>query len=241
MASLEIELRKACTVVGVALGASQESLTIAYRKMAFVYHPDVTKLPQAQATEKMKALNAAYDLLKEHGIPRAPAAPRKPSASPYAAQGGEWVCPGCDAGIPDEDMMRDLFNEVFRTATYRAARSRSSPSSAKTEFGVGGDRGMWFYLKDLDKWGVMADSGLSGQFVNVYRKDGTHSVHRLGKVAFDKAHSVYEVVRRQYARSHTHRSRPTADQIHYAQAHQAPTDTHPPYKWMNADGSVTYL
>ena len=56
-------------VLGLAPGASQEDIRIAYRELASQYHPDkVVHLGeefQALAEKKFKAIQAAYDALRE--------------------------------------------------------------------------------------------------------------------------------------------------------------------------------
>lgn len=50
-------------VLGVPRGASDEEVTKAYRKLAKKYHPDLNP-GDAQAEEKMREINEAYDLIK---------------------------------------------------------------------------------------------------------------------------------------------------------------------------------
>lgn len=50
-------------VLGVQRGASQDDVQKAYRKLARKYHPDVNKA--ADAEEKFKELNEAYEVLKD--------------------------------------------------------------------------------------------------------------------------------------------------------------------------------
>ena len=55
-------------VLGVSIGASEEEITAAYRRMAQMYHPDkvATLGPELKefADRRMKEINAAYDALK---------------------------------------------------------------------------------------------------------------------------------------------------------------------------------
>lgn len=50
-------------VLGVSREASEEEITKAYRKLAKRYHPDLNP-GDAQAEEKMREINEAYDLIK---------------------------------------------------------------------------------------------------------------------------------------------------------------------------------
>lgn len=50
-------------VLGVSRDASEEEITKAYRKLAKRYHPDLNP-GDAQAEEKMREINEAYDLIK---------------------------------------------------------------------------------------------------------------------------------------------------------------------------------
>jgi curved DNA-binding protein CbpA len=230
---IDLEIHKAVKTIGVPYGASQTELKIAYRKMALVYHPDVTKLPEAEASEKMKALNAAYELLKEHGVPSVGRSSNPPT-------GGQWS--NKEAGDMDfmnlfVDMM--MGHKNWYTEPIRRPRQRPTRSYEQTRTRAGQTTGQWFWIGEMNKWGVLADSGLSGQTITVTRRDGTESLQTLGKVVFpfDGVHSVYLVKRRNYGRR---RKRPkmTSEQEAYAQTHaeQAPT-----YEWHNADGTVTHL
>lgn len=64
------EVSTAYGVLGITRAVSTREITAAYRKMAAIYHPD--KVAQSspksieQALEKMKQINAAYEVLKKH-------------------------------------------------------------------------------------------------------------------------------------------------------------------------------
>jgi len=64
-------------VMGVARGASQDEIKRAYRKLARKFHPDVSK--EANAEEKFKELQEAYEVLKD---------PEKRAA--YDQLGADW-------------------------------------------------------------------------------------------------------------------------------------------------------
>ncbi len=65
-----VDVTKALHLLGLSLGATHEQIAIAYRHMVQMYHPDkVAGLgPELQrlAEERMKEINAAHTLLKQH-------------------------------------------------------------------------------------------------------------------------------------------------------------------------------
>ena len=65
MASFE-EIEKARKLLGLNQFASLEEMKRAYRKKAFLYHPDKGGSESAQDEEMMKSLNQAYKLLMEY-------------------------------------------------------------------------------------------------------------------------------------------------------------------------------
>lgn len=65
MASFE-EIEKARKLLGLNQFASLEEIKQAYRKKAFLYHPDKSGSEDAQDEEMMKSLNQAYKLLMEY-------------------------------------------------------------------------------------------------------------------------------------------------------------------------------
>jgi DnaJ-domain-containing protein 1 len=68
---VELGPTRAHQVLGVPLGASRQEISQAYRKLAFVHHPDrVAGMgPEAReySEERMKELNAAYAELRRRG------------------------------------------------------------------------------------------------------------------------------------------------------------------------------
>jgi DnaJ-class molecular chaperone len=60
------EIEKARKLLGLNLFASLEEIKQAYRKKAFLYHPDKNGGENAQDEEMMKSLNKAYKLLTEY-------------------------------------------------------------------------------------------------------------------------------------------------------------------------------
>ena len=71
MFSPRVNLDQSYTVLGVTQGASDDEVKRAYRKLAREYHPDVVANKgmgedfQKFAAEKMRAVNSAYDNIKE--------------------------------------------------------------------------------------------------------------------------------------------------------------------------------
>ena len=57
--------RPAHIVLGVDPSADQETIRRAYRKLSLEYHPDRNRSPDAE--ERMKEINAAYDIMKKGG------------------------------------------------------------------------------------------------------------------------------------------------------------------------------
>ena len=68
---VELGPTRAHQVLGVPLGASRQEISQAYRKLAFMHHPDrVAGLgPEAMeySEERMKEINAAYAELRRRG------------------------------------------------------------------------------------------------------------------------------------------------------------------------------
>jgi DnaJ-domain-containing protein 1 len=68
---VELGPTRAHQVLGVPLGASRQEISQAYRKLAFMHHPDrVAGMgPEAReySEERMKELNAAYAELRRRG------------------------------------------------------------------------------------------------------------------------------------------------------------------------------
>ena len=65
MADFE-EIDRARELLGLREFASLKEITRAYRKKAFLYHPDKSGNQSAEGEEEMKKLNQAYKLLSEY-------------------------------------------------------------------------------------------------------------------------------------------------------------------------------
>jgi DnaJ-domain-containing protein 1 len=68
---VEVGLTRAHQLLGVPLGASHQQVGQAYRRLAFMYHPDRVAVMDAEARqyseERMKEINAAYSELRRRG------------------------------------------------------------------------------------------------------------------------------------------------------------------------------
>jgi DnaJ-domain-containing protein 1 len=68
---VELGPTRAHQLLGVPLGASRQEVSLAYKKLAFIHHPDrVAGMgPEAReySEERMKELNAAYSELRWRG------------------------------------------------------------------------------------------------------------------------------------------------------------------------------
>src|ERR687890_1520931 len=68
---LELGPTRAHQVLGVPLGASRQEVSQAYKKLAFIHHPDrvagMGSEPRQCAEERMKEINAAYAELRRRG------------------------------------------------------------------------------------------------------------------------------------------------------------------------------
>ena len=107
-------------IIGVERDATQDEIKRAYRKLARKYHPDVSKLPDAEV--RFKELGEAYEVLKD---------PEKRAA--YDQLGSQWQQgqdfrppPDWDAGFEfsgggythgDAGAYSDFFEDLFGRAT----------------------------------------------------------------------------------------------------------------------------
>ena len=68
---LELGLTRSHRVLGVPLGASRQEVSQAYKRRAFIHHPDRVAGMGAEAREyseeRMKEINAAYAELRRRG------------------------------------------------------------------------------------------------------------------------------------------------------------------------------
>ena len=102
-------------ILGVSKEASQDEIRKAYLGLAKKYHPDKTGGDKA-AEEKLKRINAAYDVLKN---PEKRRQYDESLADPFMGEGG---FDGFGGGQPFEGGFADIFADFFRQAGGQAAR-----------------------------------------------------------------------------------------------------------------------
>lgn len=117
------------SILGAAKGASDDELKKAYRKLAMQYHPDKNQ-GNAEAEKKFKAINEAYDVLKD---------PQKRAAydrfghegftgNNMGSAGGGPGAAGFDFSGNFSDIFEDLFSEF--TGGRRGGRAQQ-PAAAR--------------------------------------------------------------------------------------------------------------
>lgn len=124
-----MEFKDYYEVLNVPQGADADVIKSAYRKLARKYHPDVSKEPNAE--ERFKAVNEAYEVLKD---PQKRAAYDQLRARGY--QPGEDFRPppnwgqGFDFGTDDNGGFSDFFESLFGRVRG-GARDARAPRSAR--------------------------------------------------------------------------------------------------------------
>lgn len=103
------EKRDLYEVLGIAKNASDDEIKSAYRKLAKKYHPDINKT--ADAEEKFKEVQEAYDILKD-GEKRAAYDRFGHAAFDQNAAGGNPFTGGFGGGFQDVDL-GDIFSSFF--------------------------------------------------------------------------------------------------------------------------------
>ncbi len=114
-------------ILGVKADASEAEIKSAYRKLARKYHPDVSK--EAQAEEKFKSINEAYEALKDPAKRRAydqVKAQGYRSGQEYHPQSNFGDGQGFDFSDAGEGGFSDFFESLFR-GQRGEARGRAGP------------------------------------------------------------------------------------------------------------------
>ena len=101
------------SILGLAPGAGERDVAAAYRDQAKRWHPD--RGGGEEAARRMAEINAAYDLLRAAGAPRAPA-PRPRRRAPH----GSWL---------PEPLRRALGPELLEALAPREAVRLVTPVS----------------------------------------------------------------------------------------------------------------
>jgi molecular chaperone DnaJ len=114
------------SILGAARGASEDELKKAYRKLAMQYHPDKNQ-GNAEAEKKFKAINEAYDVLKD---PQKRAAYDRFGHEGFTQGGGGAAGGGgFDFSGNFSDIFEDLFSEF--TGGRRGRGGQQQPSAAR--------------------------------------------------------------------------------------------------------------
>lgn len=86
--------------------AEPEVIEAAYRRLARKYHPDVNRA--ADSPERMKELNAAYEVLRHPSYRAAYDGQRAPTCQRHPELASTLICDGCGAGLCESCAARFL-------------------------------------------------------------------------------------------------------------------------------------
>ena len=114
-------------VLELQKGASEEEIKKAYRRLAKKYHPDLNP-GNKEAEEKMKEVNAAYEILSDPE--------KRPDTTNSAMQGSIPPTGPAAVAMPNTAASKILTWAVFLTAFLAAAWGRrpgvTGPAAART-------------------------------------------------------------------------------------------------------------
>lgn len=120
--------------LGITKGATDKDIQKAFRKLAHKYHPDSNKTKEAE--EKFKKINEAYNVLKD---------PEKRKA--YDQFGSQWESGGgyysqdTSSWTGDDDILRSVFDSIFRANSFGGSGGRGSFSGFSNFGGFSSGRG----------------------------------------------------------------------------------------------------
>jgi len=120
------------SILGVAKGAGEDDLKKAYRKLAMQYHPDRNQ-GNSEAEKKFKAVNEAYDVLKDA---QKRAAYDRFGHDAFTSGGGGSGGPGGFSGF-NAGSFSDIFEDLFSEFTGR--RSGGGQGQAQSSAARGSD------------------------------------------------------------------------------------------------------
>ena len=127
-------------VLGVGRSASEEEIKRSYRRLAFQYHPDRNKDPQAET--QFKEINEAYEVLSD---------PEKRST--YDRYGHDGLNPGGGRGFDGFDTFSgfgDIFDAFFGGASTRTRQGQERGRDLQCDLNITFDEAVFGTEKELE-------------------------------------------------------------------------------------------